>query len=172
MLELEIDSIRVSLRNYQRVVILKVKDSALYLPIWIGPSEADSIALKLQEVSVPRPLTHDLLCGVITSLKGTVQNIVISNLSDDTFFAKIIVEQSGSTIEIDSRPSDAIAIAIRTSTPIYAEEKLINQAAVKMNNKPDPSMPFEKSLVKEDELKNLSAYTDFVDTLDLEDIGK
>ena len=172
MLELEIDSIRVSLRNYQRVVILKVKDSDLYLPIWIGPSEADSIALKLQEVSVPRPLTHDLLCGVITSLKGTVQNIVISNLSDDTFFAKIIVEQSGSTIEIDSRPSDAIPIAIRTSTPIYAEQKLIDQAAVKMNNKPDPSMPFEKSLVKEDELKNLSAYTDFVDTLDLEDLGK
>ena len=172
MLELEIDSIRVSLRNYQRVVILKVKDSDLYLPIWIGPSEADSIALKLQEVSVPRPLTHDLICGVITSLKGTVQNIVISNLSDDTFFAKIIVEQSGSTIEIDSRPSDAIAIAIRTTTPIYAEEKLIDQAAVKMNNKPDPSMPFEKSLVKEDELNKLSAYTDFVDTLDLEDLGK
>ena len=172
MLELEIDSIRVSLRNYQRVVILKVKGSDLYLPIWIGPSEADSIALKLQEVSVPRPLTHDLICGVITSLKGTVQNIVISNLSDDTFFAKIIVEQSGSTIEIDSRPSDAIAIAIRTTTPIYAEEKLIDQAAVKMNNKPDPSMPFEKSLVKEDELKKLSAYTDFVDTLDLEDLGK
>ena len=84
MLQLVIDSIRVSLMNYQRVVILRVKDSDRYLPIWIGPSEADSIALKLQDVSVPRPLTHDLLRAVITSLGATVNHIVVSDLNNDT----------------------------------------------------------------------------------------
>ena len=92
MLEMSIDSIRVSLMNYQRVVILKEKDTDRYLPIWIGPSEADAIAVKLQDVSVPRPLTHDLLGNVIDAMGGVVKRIVVSDLQNDTFYAKIILE--------------------------------------------------------------------------------
>ena len=90
MPEMVIDSIRVSLMNYQRVVILRVKDSDRYLPIWIGPNEADAITLKLQEVSVPRPLTHDLLDSVITRLGASVTRIVVCDLSNDTFFVLLI----------------------------------------------------------------------------------
>ena len=127
MREMSIDSIRVSLMNYQRVVILKVKDSDRYLPIWIGANEADAIALKLQDMSVPRPLTHDLLGAVITSLGAQVNHIIVSDLSDDTFYAKIVLDYDGSQVEIDSRPSDAIALAVRAEAPIFAEESVIEK---------------------------------------------
>ncbi len=113
MQEMQIDSIRLSLMNYQRVVILKEKSSDRYLPIWIGPAEAESIAVKLQDVATPRPLTHDLLKRVITSLGGEVSRIVVSDLMDDTFYAKVHIELNGDTYEIDCRPSDAIALAVR-----------------------------------------------------------
>ena len=90
MLEMMIDSIRVSFVNYQRVVILKVKEDDQYLPIWIGPSEADSIALKLQDVDVPRPLTHDLMSSLISTLGASVSRVVVTDLDQDTFFAKIM----------------------------------------------------------------------------------
>ena len=106
MMEMVIDSIRVSLMNYQRVVILRVKDTNRYLPIWIGPSEAESIALKLQDVDVPRPLTHDLLQSVIASLGASINRVVVSDLNNDTFYAKIVLDANGTTMEVDSRPSD------------------------------------------------------------------
>jgi len=133
MLELVIDSIRVSLMNYQRVIILRVKDSDKYLPIWIGPSEADAIALKLQDVSVPRPLTHDLLRSVINTLGATVDHIVVSDLSNDTFFAKIVIQVNGDKVEIDSRPSDALALAVRTQAPIFADDSVVEKAGVQMD---------------------------------------
>ena len=175
MTEVIIDSIRVSIVNYQqRVVILRVKESNQYLPIWIGPAEADSIALKLQDVEVPRPLTHDLLGAIISTLGANVTRIEVSDLENDTFFAKIILEIGGASMEIDSRPSDAIALAVRTDAPIFAHENVINKAGVKMDEdgKPisDPNDEQPKPL-KEEELKNLSAFTDFIDTLNLEDLG-
>ena len=91
MLEMTVDSIRVSPTNYQRVVILKEKASDRYLPIWIGPAEADAIAVKLQDLSVPRPLTHDLLGTIIDTLGGTIDHILVSGLENDTFFAKITI---------------------------------------------------------------------------------
>src|SRR5438046_10174504 len=100
-----IESIRVSLMNYQRVVILREKDAERYLPIWIGPAEADAIAVRLQEVSVARPLTHDLLTSMIEQLGGAVRAVVVNDLSNDTFFARIHIEQNGQLIEVDSRPS-------------------------------------------------------------------
>ena len=127
MHEMVIDSIRVSMQNYQRVVILRAKGSDSYLPIWIGPNEADSIALKLQEVSVPRPLTHDLLGTVIDNLGASVDHIVVSDLSDDTFYAKIVLDHNGAKLELDSRPSDAIALAVRSESPIYAEESVLKK---------------------------------------------
>ena len=104
MLEMTIDSIRVSPMNYQRVVILKEKDSDRYLPIWIGPAEADAIAVKLQDLSVPRPLTHDLLRTVIDTLGASVKHILVSDLQNDTFFAKISLQSNGTSQEIDCRP--------------------------------------------------------------------
>ena len=176
MLEMSIDSIRVSLMNYQRVVILRVKDSDRYLPIWIGAPEADSIALKLQDVSVPRPMTHDLLGSVISSLGATINHIVVSELSNDTFFAKIVLQHNGTTMEVDSRPSDAIALAVRAEAPIYADDEVVERAGVKMDLETGkPIVPGEGGEeprpLRDEELRSLSAFKDFVDTLDLEDLG-
>ena len=177
MREMSIDSIRVHLTNYQRVVILKVKDSDRYLPIWIGAAEADAIAVKLQDVNVPRPLTHDLLSAIITSMGATVNQVIVSDLNNDTFYAKIIIQHNGTTKEIDARPSDAIALAVRTDAPIFAEDTVLERASVEMDKETGkPMIPAdadskEPREVGEDELKRLSAFTDFIDTLNLEDLG-
>lgn len=177
MLEMTIDSIRVSLMNYQRVVILRVKESNRYLPIWIGPSEADSIALKLQDVAVPRPLTHDLLRSVIASLGATVNRIVVSDLSNDTFYAKVILQVNGSTMEVDSRPSDAIALAVRTDAPIFADDTVVEKAGLQMDEETGkPILPTDGDQgdqpLREEELRSLSAFTEFVETLNLDDLGR
>ena len=175
-----IDSIRVSPMNYQRVVILKEKGSDRYLPIWIGPAEADAIAVKLQDLSVPRPLTHDLLRTIIDTLGGSVQHILVNDLQNDTFYAKITIQTDGLTKEIDCRPSDAVALAVRVQVPIYAEESVLDKAGIQLDKdtgKPlvaDPAPPGElaKAEPTEEELRRMSAFTDFIDTLDLEDFGK
>ena len=177
MREMSIDSIRVSLQNYQRVVILKDKDSDRYLPIWIGANEADAIAVKLQEVSVPRPLTHDLLESVIQSLGAQVNHILVSDLSDDTFYAKIVLQRDGSQTEIDSRPSDAIALAVRTQAPIFAADSVIDKAGVRMDQNTGKAVMAseaedENRPPTEEELRSLSAFSDFIDSLDLEDLGE
>ncbi|MEE8420405.1 MAG: bifunctional nuclease family protein, partial [Dehalococcoidales bacterium] len=130
MIEMNIDSIRVSLMNYQRVVILKEKDARRYLPIWIGPSEADAIAVKLQGVNVPRPLTHDLLSSVIDSLGANIDSIIVNDLKSDTFYAKIVLNVDGGQVEIDSRPSDALALAVRADVAIYADEAVLDKAGI------------------------------------------
>jgi len=178
VVELTIESIRVSLMNYQRVVILKEKDSDRYLPIWIGPAEADAIAVRLQEVSVARPLTHDLLRSIIDALGATVNYILVSDLANDTFFARIALEVDGRSMEIDSRPSDAIALAVRAQVPIYAEESVLEKAGVRLDQE---GQPLEKeegpeieptSEVKADELEKLSPFRDVIEGLDLEDFEK
>ena len=178
MQEMLIDSIRVSLMNYQRVVILKEKSSDRYLPIWIGPAEADSIAVKLQDLSVARPLTHDLLNLVITSLGGSVSHIVVSDLLNDTFYAKIFIQRNGDNLEVDSRPSDAIALAVRVKVPIYVEETVLDKAGVAMDKetgKPiigGESEEDAKVKMSEEELKQLSAFKEFIGSLDLEDFER
>ncbi len=177
MTEMVIDSIRVNIVNYQqRVVILKVKETNRFLPIWIGSSEADSIALKLQDIPVARPLTHDLLQSVIASLGATVNRIVVSDLTDDTFFAKIVLQVNGTSMEVDSRPSDALALAVRTEAPIFAHDEVIERAAVQMDEEGNPVSSQEEEEespqpLREEELRSLSAFTDFVSTLDLDDLG-
>lgn len=178
MQEVVIDSIRVSLMNYQRVVILKEKSVDMYLPIWIGPSEADSIAVKLQDVDVPRPLTHDLLSLVITTLGGKISHIVVSDISNDTFYAKIVIDCGGKNLEVDSRPSDAIAVAVRVGAPIYVEEEVMNKAGVSLDVETgEPIIRGENASkaadkMSEDELQRLSAFKDFIGELDLEDFDK
>ncbi len=171
MLEMSIDSIRVSLLNYQRVVILRVKETNRYLPIWIGPPEADSIALKLQDVSVPRPMTHDLLRAVFTTLGATVNRIVVSELKNDTFYAKIVLQHNGAMVEVDSRPSDAIALAVRTDAPIFADASVLEKAGVEMDQetgKPVVPTPAEREKlpITEEEMKSLSAFSEFIQKLD------
>ena len=177
MPEMIIDSIRVSLMNYQRVVILRQKDTNRYLPIWIGPSEADAIAVKLQDVSVPRPLTHDLLGSIIDALGATVNHIVVSDLSDDTFYAKVVLNSNGSSTEVDCRPSDAIALAVRAKAPIYAETSVLDKAGVEMDGESGKDLIQGKKgeqlqPVGEEELKGLSAYNEFISTLNLDDLGE
>lgn len=168
MVEMVIESIRVSLINYQRVVILKEKSADRYLPIWIGPAEADAIAIELQEVTVGRPLTHDLLRSVITQLGAQVHSIVVNDLSNDTFFARIIMDSSGKHIEVDSRPSDAIALAVRVKVPIFAEESVLERAGITLN----PQGEDGEAGLDEKEIEKLSAFRDFINSLDLEDFGK
>ncbi|MFH0846903.1 MAG: bifunctional nuclease family protein [Chloroflexota bacterium] len=186
MVEMTIDSIRISMVNYQRVVILKEKNAERYLPIWIGPAEAEAIAVKLQGMSVPRPLTHDLLCSVIETLGAKVGSIIVCDLKSDTFYAKIIMSVDGSQLEIDARPSDAMALAVRLGVPIYAEESVLDRASILLDKEtgkpigeeevtePPPAKEKEREKRKkpsEDEMKK-SAFYDFINTLDLEDFDK
>jgi len=179
MIEMAIDSIRVSLMNYQRVVILKEKMAGRYLPIWIGPAEADAIAVKLQGVTVPRPLTHDLLRLVIDSLGATIRSIIVSDLKSDTFYAKIVLNIDGEQIEIDSRPSDALALAVRADVPIYADEVVLDKAGILLDEETGKPVLDETEeaggkdkKVSEEEMKKMSAFHDFINTLDLDDFDK
>jgi hypothetical protein len=131
--EMVIDSIRVSLMNYQRVVILKEKGGERYLPFWIGPAEADAIAVKMQGVSVPRPFTHDFTCAAIGALGASVKSVIISDLKLDTFYAKVILESGGKQIEIDCRPSDALAVAVREGVPVFADDKVLKKAGAHLD---------------------------------------
>ena len=152
---------------------MKVKDSDLYLPIFIGQFEVEAIRFKLMDVEVQRPMTHDLLGSVIGDLGGTIHSIVVSELKNDTFFAKIVIDTKGTLIEIDARPSDALALAVRSEAPIYAEDEVVEKAGVSLDfEKQDSSdEEGEGKQVNEEELESLSAFTDFIDSLDLEDIG-
>ena len=179
MVEMVIDSIRVSLMNYQRVVILKEKLSDRYLPIWIGPAEADAIAVKLQGVTVPRPMTHDLLSSVINTLGARIDSITVTDLKNDTFYAQISLTLNGSQLEVDSRPSDALALAVRVEAPIYVDESVLDKAGILLDK--DTGKPiFDETdklnskgkKVSEEELKKLSAFRDFIDTLDWDDFDK
>ena len=170
MIEMTIESIRMSLINYQRVVILKEKWGERYLPIWIGPAEADAIAVRLQEVVVARPLTHDLLKSVISDLGATVASIVVNDLSNDTFYGRIILEVNDKRLEIDSRPSDALALAVRAQVPIYAEESVLDKAGVLFQD--GKAKLASSSEISEEELKRLSAFRDLIDSLDLDDFDK
>jgi bifunctional DNase/RNase len=175
MIEMVIESIRVSLMNYQRVVILKEKESDRYLPIWIGPAEADAIAVRLQEVAVSRPLTHDLLRSIIDALGGSIQYIVVNDLTNDTFYARIIMEVDGRSMEIDSRPSDAIALAVRVQVPIFAEEAVLDKAGVRLDQESIGEKAGEgerHTEAKPEELEKLSPFRDFIDSLDMDDFDK
>jgi len=178
VIEMTIESIRVSLMNYQRVVILKEKESDRYLPIWIGPAEADAIAVRLQEVAVARPLTHDLLRSIIDTLGASVEYVIVNDLSNDTFFARIMLQIDGRSLEIDSRPSDAIALAVRAQVPIFAEDSVLDKAGVTLDQEGQTldsvtgettDQPGEASA---EELEKLSPFRDVIEGLDLEDFGK
>jgi len=129
LIEVDVINVAIDIKSKMPVIILKEKNGDKTLPIWIGLFEAQSIALAMENIKPPRPLTHDLAKSLIDKLKGRVDKIVINDLRNNTFYARIFIEQNGKSIEVDSRPSDAIALALRVQVPIFIEEAVLDKVA-------------------------------------------
>jgi uncharacterized protein len=195
MIEVEINSIRVNLISQHRIVLLKDIHAERYLPIWIGQYEADAITTELHEKRPhQRPLTHDLLKNVIEEMGGRVVHILINDMRKDIFFARLVVEVKGENVEIDSRPSDAIAIAVRAKAPIFVAEVVMEKSAVEPEDEidmdeetslserrlsfgrstssddlPDEVAATDEVLEEVDE-SQFSAFADFMNELDLDEL--
>jgi uncharacterized protein len=154
MIEMELTGVRVELPTNQPIVLLREREGERYLPIWIGASEAAAIALSLQGVVTPRPMTHDLLKTILEDLAVDVQRIVVTELRDATFFATIQLQRQGEDHEVSSRPSDAIALAVRMSVPIFANEDVLNEASI---------------LIPGDEEEEVEKFREFLDNVTPED---
>ncbi len=167
MVEVVIDSIRVSLMSQQRIVILRELDAERYLPIWIGVYEAESITIALQEVEVARPLTHDLLKNVFQEMNAQVVRVEVVALREDTFYGNIVIEVNGRTMDIDSRPSDALALAVRAHVPILVSSSVMDNAGII----PEADMQEEGELEGEEieSPERLSVFEDFLEGLDVEE---
>jgi bifunctional DNase/RNase len=172
MVEAVIDSVRVSLMSSQRVVVLRQTDVERYLPIWVGPYEAEHITVALQEVEVSRPLTHDLLKNIFSVLNAKILRIEIIALKEDIYFGNIVAETDGKIINIDSRASDAIALAVRAHVPILVNQAVMDEAGIvpeKNLQEEPPAEPAEdlsqdKAAGPEDE-KRLDVFEDFLKKL-------
>jgi uncharacterized protein len=161
MIRVVIDSVRVNLMSQHRVVVLREEEGNRYLPIWIGPFEADSITIELQGVPMARPLTHDLLKSILDELHAEVAHVVVSDLLDDTFYARIVLDVDGLQKEIDSRPSDAIALAVRTKVPIYVAHHVMDEAGIV------PESEAESCILSKEEMdENLSVFREFLEDMD------
>lgn len=171
MIEVNIDSIRVSLMSQHRVVVLKEIDTERYLPIWIGPFEADAITIQLQGVQVARPLTHDLLRSVIDEMGAKISHIMVSELKNDTFYARIVMDINGDSMEIDARPSDAIALAVRVNAPLFVAEEVMEMASI-VPEKSLEELEADAEPISDEEEEQLSVFQDFINELDLDDLGK
>jgi hypothetical protein len=169
MIEVSIDSIRVHLVSQSRVVVLKELTAERYLPIWIGPFEADAIAMSLQDVEAARPMTHDLLKSVLHQLGAETLRIEIHDLREDVFYARIIVRVEGREAEIDSRPSDALALAVRVRSPVFVDESVMDRAGVVPEADAREAAPGAEGEPAESD-DRLSVFKDFVEKLDLDDI--
>ena len=169
MVEVIIDSIRVSLMSQQRIVILREVDDERYLPIWIGTPEADSITIALQEVEVARPLTHDLIKNIFNSFDARLLRVEVVALQEDTFYGNIVAEVDGRTVNIDSRPSDALALAVRAHVPIMVSKTVMDMAGII----PEDDMQEEGEELGEVEgvesgSERLSVFEDFLENLELD----
>jgi bifunctional DNase/RNase len=159
LIEVVVESVRVHTLSSQHVVTLKETERDRYLPIWIGPAEANAIAMRLQGLSAERPLTHDLLISVIGALSSRVSRVVVTHVTDGTFHARLYLELAdGSESEIDSRTSDAIAVAVRTGSTIYVDERVLDEAGVE----PDHDEAGEEGDEK------LAVFREFVNSLDVD----
>jgi len=174
MVEVVIDSIRVSLMSQQRIVILREVNAERYLPIWIGVYEAEAITIALQDVEVARPLTHDLLKNIFTSLSARIIRVEVSSLKDDTFYGNIVAEVNGNTLNVDARPSDALNLAVRAHVPILVDRSVMDAAGItpeediqeqKQIESSEPPQPVEPT---EESEKRLSVFEDFLEKLELE----
>ena len=173
MVEVVIDSIRVSLISQQRIVILREVNADRYLPIWIGIYEAEAIALALQDVEVARPLTWDLLKNIFSIMNARIIRVEVTALQDDTYYGNIVAEYDGKKLDIDSRPSDAIALAVRAHVPILVSRPILDSVGVipeedmQESNKEKRLLSVEPAAEVNEE--NLSVFEDFIDNLDIDD---
>jgi bifunctional DNase/RNase len=145
----------------QPIVLLKTVDGNKFLPIWIGHPEAAAILMKLQGASTPRPMTHDLLSDVLDQMEAKCEKVSVTELRDNTFFASITISMNGSELEIDSRPSDALALAVRTSAPIFAADEVIEESAIE----------FEGEEVEDTE-QVVDKFKEFLDNVTPEDFAQ
>lgn len=181
MVEVVIDSVRVSLTNQQRIVVLREVDTERYLPIWIGPFEAEAITIALQEIEVARPQTHDLLKNAFSLLNARLTRVEVVSLRDDVFYGNLVVENNGRTIEIDSRPSDALALAVRARVPILVSSEVMDSAGII----PEQDIQAQDAtgisaaaatsgdeVVEEESEERLSVFEDFLQNLELDDTSE
>lgn len=190
MIETTVESIRVSLVTQNRVVILREVGGDRHLPIWIGGYEAEAIAMELQGIAPTRPLPYDIMKTMLGELGGSVERITITDLTEQVFFARILLDQNGRTIEIDARPSDAIALAVRSGVKIMVADAIMEQVGVAMDvddsDDGDSSSGFarsgdeasgittsgEREAGSRGKDEGLSVFRDFINSLDLDDFGK
>src|SRR5215207_6960115 len=179
MIETVVESIRVSLVTQHRVVILKEVNGERHLPIWIGSYEAEAIAMELQGVTASRPLPYDLIRTIIDDMGGTVDRIAVTDLSDDVFYARIVLQQNGREVEIDSRPSDAIALAVRARVPIMVDDSVMDKAGVMLSSDEEEDTDAEGGTSQPEleraegvDEERLSVFRDFIDSLDLDDFDR
>ena len=154
---MELTGVRVELPTNQPIVLLREREGERYLPIWIGAAEAAAIALSLQGVVTPRPMTHDLLRSILENLSVDVRRIEVTELRESTFFATISMNRQGEEYEVSSRPSDAIALAVRMSVPIFVDEAVLEEASI---------------LIPDDEDDEVEKFREFLDTVTPEDFAR
>lgn len=180
MLEMIVDSVKVCPWNNKPALFLKVDFADLYLPLFINSAEADSITVNLLDLSVPRPTTHDLLRAVIDTLGGSVKYVVVSYVRNRIAYAKIVLQAVGNVKELDSRPGDAVALAVGAGVPIYAEEWVLDEAGWGLDQETGALMPPKYGReqhtertdeIEEEELQRMSAFAETIATLGLEDFG-
>ncbi len=157
MIEVTLETLQMSLVSPHRIVVLREVDVERYLPIWIGPCEAEAIANRLNNIEIPRPQTHDLLVNMLDALDAGLLYIHINALADNTFFARLVLDVDDQHVEVDCRPSDAIAVAVRVGVPIYVAEEVMDEAGV---------FPERDLIPAGQEDKDLDVFRDFLSTLD------
>lgn len=178
MIEVLIDSIRVHLMAPHRVVVLKEASTERYLTIWVGPYEAEAITVALQEVEMVRPLTHDLIKNIFNSFNARITRVEILRLQDDIFYGNIVADAEGREINIDSRPSDAIAIAVRAHVPIMVSQSVMDSAGqspekdLPETDSPPPAQREAPIPLTDEGNDRLSVFKDFLDKLDIDDTDK
>jgi bifunctional DNase/RNase len=175
MVEVVIDSIRVGLMSQQRVVILRETEAERYLAIWIDPYMAEQITYALQEVDIARPMTHDLMKSILRSLDVRVLRVEVTSLQTDVFYGNIVIEYNGRSIDIDSRPSDALALAVRMNIPILVSSDVMDDAGIIPEEDMEAEDVTETSDEEEvidrgpDEEQRLSVFDDFLDNLEVDE---
>jgi len=179
MVEVLIDSIRVSLTNQQRIVLLREHDRERYLPIWIGPYEAEAITISLQEIEVARPQTHDLLLKSIQALGARLIRVEVVELKGDVFYGNLVFEQDGRIVDVDARPSDSIALAVRAHVPILVNSRILGEAGVVpeeditadvLAESRDEVIPTKTDTDQVESKKRLSLFEDFLQNFDLDEL--
>jgi len=161
MIEVTLETIQVSLVSSHRIVVLKEAETDRYLPIWIGPCEAEAISVGVKGIEVRRPLAHDVIVNVIDALRAELLHIFISNLTDNTFYATLVLSTQEGEVRVDARPSDAVATAVRLGVPIYVAESVMDEAGVM----PEQNILDQASADSE----NLGVFRDFLSSLDMGD---